>query len=174
MTTIKFGSRGADVITLQKKINVYPDGIFGKLTLEAVKEFQQKHGLTVDGIVGAKTWAALGDPGGKGFHGRTNPAMAPRPKIFRHRLSLCDLSRRKRSCRAQRIDFRCALYRTQHDFNRRVLHRRLCRRRQNAQRYTNPGAKTFVGIVIENPQREIPQRNDSRTSRFRKQSVSFV
>lgn len=60
MTTIKLGSRGEDVKTLQKKLNLYADGIFGKLTDEAVREFQKSHGLTVDGIVGAKTWAALG------------------------------------------------------------------------------------------------------------------
>lgn len=35
------------------------DGIFGKLTEEAVKNFQKNKGLTPDGIVGAKTWAAL-------------------------------------------------------------------------------------------------------------------
>lgn len=60
MTTLKKGSRGADVKTLQQKLNLCTDGIFGNLTEEAVKEFQKAHGLTADGIVGAKTWAALG------------------------------------------------------------------------------------------------------------------
>lgn len=60
MSTIKLGSRGADVVTLQKRLNLQPDGIFGLLTDEAVREFQKANGLTVDGIVGAKTWAKLG------------------------------------------------------------------------------------------------------------------
>lgn len=60
MDILKLGSRGTDVITLQKKLNLHQDGIFGPLTEEAVKEFQKSNGLTVDGIVGAKTWAKLG------------------------------------------------------------------------------------------------------------------
>lgn len=60
MNTIKLGSRGNDVITLQKKLNLQPDGIFGPLTDEAVREFQKANGLVVDGIVGDKTWAKLG------------------------------------------------------------------------------------------------------------------
>ena len=60
MDTLKLGSRGIDVVTLQKKLNLHQDGIFGPLTEEAVKEFQKSNGLTVDGIVGAKTWAKLG------------------------------------------------------------------------------------------------------------------
>ena len=59
MTTIKLGSRGTDVIALQKKLNLQADGIFGPLTGEAVKEFRKVNGLSVDGIVGAKTWAKL-------------------------------------------------------------------------------------------------------------------
>lgn len=59
MTTIRKGSRGADVVTLQKKLNLQADGIFGVLTEEAVKEFQKANGLTVDGIVGNKTWSKL-------------------------------------------------------------------------------------------------------------------
>ena len=60
MTTLKRGSRGADVKTLQGKLNLAQDGIFGPITEEAVRDFQKRKGLTVDGIVGAKTWAALG------------------------------------------------------------------------------------------------------------------
>ena len=35
------------------------DGVFGNKTKEAVEDFQRKHGLTVDGIAGKKTIAAL-------------------------------------------------------------------------------------------------------------------
>ena len=35
------------------------DGAFGKKTEEAVKKFQDEHGLVVDGKVGVKTWAML-------------------------------------------------------------------------------------------------------------------
>lgn len=60
MTTLKRGSRGSEVKTLQGKLNLMADGIFGPLTEEAVKEFQKCKGLTADGVVGAQTWAALG------------------------------------------------------------------------------------------------------------------
>lgn len=60
MTTLKRGSRGAEVKTLQGKLNLMADGIFGPLTEEAVKEFQKRKGLKADGVVGSQTWAALG------------------------------------------------------------------------------------------------------------------
>lgn len=53
------GSRGDLVVRLQKALNLIPDGIFGKLTEEAVKAFQKAHGLVPDGIVGEKTWAII-------------------------------------------------------------------------------------------------------------------
>lgn len=60
MMTIKKESRGEEVRTLQKKLHLLSDGIFGQLTEEAVKEFQRENSLIVDGIVGSKTWEALG------------------------------------------------------------------------------------------------------------------
>lgn len=39
------------------------DGNFGPITKNAVEEFQSYKGLTVDGIVGPATWAALGGDG---------------------------------------------------------------------------------------------------------------
>lgn len=53
-------------ITIQTKLKRWGyyfgsiDGIYGTQTKEAVKRFQKKNGLTVDGIVGKKTAAALG------------------------------------------------------------------------------------------------------------------
>jgi murein L,D-transpeptidase YcbB/YkuD len=65
--TLKSGSKGAAVKTLQTKLNakghrpaLKVDGEFGPATLKAVKWFQGHVGLGVDGIVGPKTWAKLG------------------------------------------------------------------------------------------------------------------
>ena len=59
------GSRGPDVVDLQKRLNaegynVGPsDGIFGPLTLAAVIEFQKDHNLAQDGKAGPRTRGAL-------------------------------------------------------------------------------------------------------------------
>lgn len=61
MKTLKMGCKGDDVILLQKKLGITPDGIYGRVTAEAVREMQRKHRLEpVDGICGPQTWAALG------------------------------------------------------------------------------------------------------------------
>ena len=53
------GDKGVKVKLVQRLLKVYPDGIFGNLTEEAVKEFQQANNLAADGIVGIKTWTKL-------------------------------------------------------------------------------------------------------------------
>ena len=64
--SLRNGSRGDDVIALQKKLKNWGyytgnvDGIFGSGTEQAVKYFQRKNGLTADGIVGPATAKALG------------------------------------------------------------------------------------------------------------------
>ena len=50
---------GTFVNLLQKKLGITADGIFGKDTDKAVKEYQAKNGLTADGIVGTGTWSKL-------------------------------------------------------------------------------------------------------------------
>ena len=56
---LKRGSRGDDVKAAQAALHCYPDGIFGELTEEAVKDWQEEHGLGVDGIVGRLTWDSI-------------------------------------------------------------------------------------------------------------------
>ena len=62
----KYGSRGSEVTQIQTKLkrwgyyNGNIDGIYGTQTLEAVKYFQRKNGLTVDGIAGPATLKAMG------------------------------------------------------------------------------------------------------------------
>ena len=58
--TLKRDATGPFVRFLQRKLSVDADGIFGPITEEAVRKFQAGKGLTVDGIVGRQTWAALG------------------------------------------------------------------------------------------------------------------
>ena len=59
MKTVKLGSKGDDVVALQKALGITADGVFGPKTEAAVMSFQKGKGLVADGIVGAKTWNAL-------------------------------------------------------------------------------------------------------------------
>ncbi len=62
----KYGSRGSEVTQIQTKLKRWGyysgnvDGIYGSQTVAAVKKFQKKNGLTVDGIAGKNTLAAMG------------------------------------------------------------------------------------------------------------------
>lgn len=61
---LRKGDKGDDVKLLQHRLNILgsqlaEDGILGVKTDQAVRNYQYKAGLTVDGIVGAKTRAAL-------------------------------------------------------------------------------------------------------------------
>ena len=65
MTILRKGSTGDEVKSVQaklKELGFYTsaiDGVYGNGTVAAVKNFQSKNNLEVDGIVGTKTWAAL-------------------------------------------------------------------------------------------------------------------
>lgn len=62
---IVYGATGADVAEAQcllRRAGISPggiDGMFGPLTLRAVKTFQQREGLVVDGMLGPRSWKAL-------------------------------------------------------------------------------------------------------------------
>jgi N-acetylmuramoyl-L-alanine amidase len=63
---LRKGATGGEVKELQRRLKMWGyyngevDGIYGSATVEAVKYFQRKNGLTVDGIAGKATFAALG------------------------------------------------------------------------------------------------------------------
>lgn len=62
----KYGSRGSEVTQIQTKLKRWGyytgsiDGIYGSQTVSAVKYFQRKNGLAVDGIAGKNTLSAMG------------------------------------------------------------------------------------------------------------------
>lgn len=59
MEILKFGIKSKSVGLIQRALGLYIDNIFGRLTEEAVKEFQRNNGLIPDGIVGQRTWEAI-------------------------------------------------------------------------------------------------------------------
>lgn len=72
---LRQGDSGEEVKAVQRKLRQWGyydgavDGIYGSGTRQAVVKFQQKNGLTADGIVGEKTAAALGMTLSKGNTG---------------------------------------------------------------------------------------------------------
>lgn len=59
METLKLGSKGDAVKRVQAKVGATQDGDFGPKTEALVKEWQKRNKLTVDGIVGPKTWEKM-------------------------------------------------------------------------------------------------------------------
>lgn len=69
-TTLRRGSTGLPVIALQQALGgLEPDGEFGPLTEQAVRNYQQSKGLAVNGVVDAPVWEAL--------TGGSSPSPAP-------------------------------------------------------------------------------------------------
>jgi peptidoglycan hydrolase-like protein with peptidoglycan-binding domain len=69
--TVRYNDRGDAVRKLQTALNkqaikdshghpLKGNGVFDKATLEAVKNFQAKHHLKVDGVAGPDVWRLLG------------------------------------------------------------------------------------------------------------------
>lgn len=88
--TMKKGSRGADVKTLQTALkdqgfyNGKIDGIYGKKTVSAVKAYQRKNGLKADGVAGPKTLGKLyekneADNGNPAVTDTPSPVISPEP-----------------------------------------------------------------------------------------------
>ena len=70
---LKVGSTGEEVKTMQVKLGLTPDGVFGPGTEKVVKKWQIDHDLTPDGIVGMGTWNKM--------FGIETPAAAPAPAV---------------------------------------------------------------------------------------------
>ena len=64
---VAYGSQGDAVRQLQSELNKHgyqlkEDGIFGKNTRSAVRDYQRKNNLRLDGIAGDETWGSLMAP----------------------------------------------------------------------------------------------------------------
>ncbi len=74
----RLGSTGSEVTKIQTKLKNWGyytgaiDGKYGSATQKAVKAFQKKNGLTVDGIAGSATLAAMGISSSSGSSASNN------------------------------------------------------------------------------------------------------
>ncbi|MEM7240996.1 MAG: peptidoglycan-binding protein [Pseudomonadota bacterium] len=69
LSTVRYGSRGADAQLLQSALNemgfgpIVADGIFGQRSVAALRKMQAAWNLAVDGICGRNTWKMIAERG---------------------------------------------------------------------------------------------------------------
>src|SRR4051812_2765807 len=85
---LRVGSTGGDVVRVQSALGQAPDGVFGTRTDAAVRVFQSRNGLLVDGIVGPRTWRVLFGP-----HGASYDAATPKYQFKIQRASRVEEAR---------------------------------------------------------------------------------
>jgi hypothetical protein len=95
-TVLHPGDRGAAVRTLQRRLGIAADGVYGRGTTRAVRRFQARHRLTADGIAGPATLRALGirvraaaGTGGATFQSSPAPSTVTLPAVLR-RIAQCE------------------------------------------------------------------------------------
>jgi peptidoglycan hydrolase-like protein with peptidoglycan-binding domain len=81
---VRYGSRGGTVLALQLALrkegyNLQGTGTYAGLTLNAVRDYQRKHGIKDSGIVGSKTWQALVGSKEFGVTKKTPPSFSITP-----------------------------------------------------------------------------------------------
>ena len=88
--TSRYGSRGEEVKQIQTKLkrwgyyNGSVDGIYGTQTVNAVKSFQRKNGLTADGIAGPATLKAMGITSSSGGSSQTTGSNSSDINLLSH------------------------------------------------------------------------------------------
>jgi Meckel syndrome type 1 protein len=85
---LRLGSTGPDVVRVQSALGQVPDGVFGPRTDRAVRVFQGRNSLLVDGIVGTHTWGTLFGP-----HGAAYDPVTPRYQFKIQRASKVEEAR---------------------------------------------------------------------------------
>src|SRR3954447_20128509 len=85
---LRLGSTGRGVVRVQSALGQAPDGVFGPRTDRAVRVFQGRNGLLVDGIVGPHTWGTLFGP-----HGASYDPVTPKYQFKIQRASAVEEAR---------------------------------------------------------------------------------
>ena len=96
--TLKVGSTGRAVKKLQRKLRVRPTGYYGSKTASAVRRFQRRKGLAVDGVAGPATLRKLGirgraasySSGGASPTAEPERSSSPRLPAVLRRIAKCE------------------------------------------------------------------------------------
>ncbi len=171
----KKGSSGAMVTQIQTKLKSWGyytgsvDGVYGSGTERAVRAFQQKNGLTVDGKAGDQTLAAMGLSAGSGNSGNSGGSGGASGSQVRWPLvPLCStvLSIRRSRIRSPALSIRAGRSRASRTGSSISRSRRapIAPRVTRSTGSTRPAARSIISIRPRPPARGSGPGRSSRSS----------